>query len=199
MRMEAFNNKVLAKIGDEVKPEEAYFEGQLPEPPPELFEDGFEDEVTMEEPEASIPDVDDIPDGDNYDEYIGNMVMMDRGDERLKCFVKKRTHDLSGDPIGKRNSNPMLDTRQYTLEMPDGSTEDYMANIIAENIYSSIDEDGNTFALLDELIVHEKDNTALSAKEATIRQKVAMKDTSLQLVDGNCLLVGKMELQLGPS
>ena len=75
--------------------------------------------------------------------------------------------DKHGNPVGKRNSNPLLDTREYNLQMPDGSTEQYTANAVAENLYSEIDDFGNTFTMLNELIGHEKDSTALSKEEST--------------------------------
>ena len=91
--METFNNKVLAKIGDEVKTEDSYFENQLPDPPPDLFDGTMEeDELLINEEEASAPDIDtfineSVPDGEDYDEYVGNMVMMEIGDQRLRCVV----------------------------------------------------------------------------------------------------------------
>ena len=46
----------------------------------------------MNEEKASILDVDDfIPDGDEYNEYVGNMVMMQKRDDRLKYIVKNQT------------------------------------------------------------------------------------------------------------
>ena len=48
---------------------------------------------------------------EEYDEYINTEVLLDVGDEKLCGIVKKRTHDLNGNPIGQRNKNPFLDTR----------------------------------------------------------------------------------------
>ena len=54
-QMKDFNKSILVKIGDDVKPEEAY-----PVPPLSLFEDNeVAQEVTMAEEGASIPDIDD--------------------------------------------------------------------------------------------------------------------------------------------
>ena len=34
--------------------------------------------------------------------------------------VKRRKWDASGNPVGEKHSNPILDTRVYELEFPDG-------------------------------------------------------------------------------
>eukprot|EP00537_Pseudo-nitzschia_pungens_P007899 CAMPEP_0172377992 /NCGR_PEP_ID=MMETSP1060-20121228/69195_1 /TAXON_ID=37318 /ORGANISM="Pseudo-nitzschia pungens, Strain cf. cingulata" /LENGTH=104 /DNA_ID=CAMNT_0013105703 /DNA_START=667 /DNA_END=982 /DNA_ORIENTATION=- len=99
--MDAFDQTVESKIGDKLEDTAIQFQDAYPQPLDELFE-GHRDRwvdtsTTMADPEASIPDVVDliadkdlefIPDGDKYDEYIGNKVMIQRGDERLKCVVK---------------------------------------------------------------------------------------------------------------
>ena len=55
--------------------------------------------------------------------------------------------------------------------MPDGSTEQYTANTVTENLYSDTDDFGHTFTMLNELIGHEKDSTALSKEESTYSTK----------------------------
>jgi hypothetical protein len=39
----------------------------------------------------------------------------------------------------------------YEVQFPDGHTEEFAANTIAENIYSQVDEEGNQFLLLKKL------------------------------------------------
>ena len=89
---------------------------------------------------------------------------MQDGDRRLKCVILNRIKDKHGNPVGKRHSNPLLDTREYNLKIPDDSTEQYIANAVAENLYSDIDDFGHTFTMLSELIGHEKDSSALTKK-----------------------------------
>jgi hypothetical protein len=40
---------------------------------------------------------------------------------------------------GRANANPMLDTRTYEIEFPDGRSDEYTANVIAENMYAQCD------------------------------------------------------------
>ena len=123
--MEEFNESIQKRIGDDVKPDDELLEYEFPAPPESLFEDHeAPQEVLMNRREASSPDIDDLiaeandseeeftPDGDIYDEYIGNQVMMKEGDRRLKCVIFNRIKDKYGNPVGKRNSNPSLDTRE---------------------------------------------------------------------------------------
>lgn len=55
----------------------------------------------------------------------------------------------------------MLDTREYEVEFPDGSVDALQANIIAENMYSQIDSEGHSFAILKEIVDHHKNGHAL--------------------------------------
>ena len=87
---------------------------------------------------------------------------MPRGEEVLRARVVGRKRDHDGNPVGRRNENPILDTREYTVEFEDGSTDSYAANVIAENMFSQVDEHGNEFLLLKEIVDHRKDNSAVS-------------------------------------
>ena len=48
----------------------------------------------------------------------------------------------------------MLNTRVYDVMFPDGEVQQYSANVIAQSIYDSADEDGYRYQLLDEIIGH---------------------------------------------
>ena len=63
--------------------------------------------------------------------------------------------------------NPILDTRVYEVEFPDGTINDYAANILAEALYAQVDVDGNRYLLLKEINDHKKDQSALSREEWT--------------------------------
>jgi hypothetical protein len=55
----------------------------------------------------------------------------------------------------------MFDTREYECILDDGSIERYTANIIAENLYSQCDDEGQSFLILSEIIDHKKDASAI--------------------------------------
>ena len=50
--------------------------------------------------------------------------------------------------------NPILDTRIYEVEFEDGAREFYSENLMAENLYSQIDVEGNRHLLLSKIIDH---------------------------------------------
>ena len=47
------------------------------------------------------------------------------------------------------------------MEFIDGTTERYSANIVAENIYSQCDSEGNQYLVLKEIVDHKSDESAL--------------------------------------
>jgi hypothetical protein len=63
--------------------------------------------------------------------------------QRGEVICRKR--DLNGRPIGVQNDNPIFDTREYDVVFPDGTIQSCIANTIAENIYSHIDDEGHHF------------------------------------------------------
>ncbi|KAI2491884.1 Reverse transcriptase (RNA-dependent DNA polymerase) [Fragilaria crotonensis] len=81
------------------------------------------------------------------DEYISASVLLPRGEDVVRAKVIGRMHGRDGNPLGMRHSNPILDTREYQVEFPDGSTATYAANVIAENLYSQVDDEGRHFAI----------------------------------------------------
>jgi hypothetical protein len=60
---------------------------------------------------------------ESYDEFLTAQVLLPQGGEAKKATVVGRKRDHDGRPIGKRHANPLLDTRLYELEFPDGSTD----------------------------------------------------------------------------
>ena len=66
--------------------------------------------------------------------------------------VTKRIKDNDGNPIGKSNKFAVLDTRQYEIEFKDGYTEALSANLIAQNMFSQVDDEGHRHVLLDSII-----------------------------------------------
>ena len=66
--------------------------------------------------------------------------------------VTKRARDSDGNPLGTAHETSILDTRQYIVEFNDGDEAELSANVIANNMYSQCDPDGNQYFLLDSLI-----------------------------------------------
>ena len=167
-QMDETDYEIESRLGDKVKPDEATCLGE--EVVPEgLFEDEVENvyQDIEGEKEDLMPDSDDS-DPEAYDSYIGAQVLLPVGSDNVRGTIKRRSHDLNGNPIGRRHSsgNPILDTRKFDVEFPDGSIEAYSTNILSENIWGSVDDEGNMFTLLEEISDHRKLDTALSNDSA---------------------------------
>ncbi len=93
---------------------------------------------------------------------------MDRGGEAMLGTVKNRKRDSEGNPVGRSNMNPLLDTREYEVVFPDGSIDVLTANAIAESLYSQVDEEGRSYSILSEIMDHRKDGNAISSDDAKI-------------------------------
>jgi hypothetical protein len=115
-------------------PEYAYFVT----PTYDCYED---DEVSP----SKMPYIDDIKeehDVDTYYQYVGSHVRVPIGDEIRSGKVVQRKRELDGTVRGRANSNSMLDTRNYVIDCPDGRSDEYTANVIAENMYAQCDIEG---------------------------------------------------------
>jgi hypothetical protein len=101
----------------------------------ECYED---DEVSP----SNMPYIDDIKeenDVDIYDQYVGAHVRVPIGDEIRSGKVVRHKRELDDTVRGRANANPMLDTRTYDIEFHDGQSDEYTANVIAENMYAQCD------------------------------------------------------------
>jgi hypothetical protein len=115
--------------------------------------DCYEDK---KEPEFEMPDIDDLDehDVDTYYQYVGASVQLSIGDKVQTGKVTGWKRVLDGVARGKASANPILDTRTYNVEFPDGRGEEYTANVVANNMYAQCDEDGNQFIMLKDIVGH---------------------------------------------
>mmetsp|Transcript_37601 Transcript_37601/g.53010 ORF Transcript_37601/g.53010 Transcript_37601/m.53010 type:complete len:1380 (-) Transcript_37601:246-4385(-) len=108
--------------------------------------------------QAEIPMVDrDDLDHDFYDQYLNADVTLSIHGEAMQGKVKRRKVAKDGGSIGRANANPILDTREYLVEFPDGREAEYSANTIAEGMWSQCDLDGNQYILLKAIVDHKTD------------------------------------------
>ena len=101
-------------------------------------------------------DISEADEHDNLDNYIHAELLMDIGGERLQGRVVKRAKDHEQNKKGHSHQNPIFNTCTYLVEFAGSSVGEYLANIIAENIYSQIDSKGCLYAVLKEVSGHHK-------------------------------------------
>jgi hypothetical protein len=121
----------------------------------------YDDMVFEERPEDD--------DEEAIDKYLNMELILGAGtDDQRRGRVVKRARGIDGEYIGRSHSNPLFDTRQYEVEFTDGTTEKYAANVIAKNMFAQVDDEGNMFQLLDEIIDHKRDGTAVDIANGTV-------------------------------
>jgi hypothetical protein len=136
----------------------------MPEPPVDLFEDDENDPLIPYD-EAT----DHTPEG--ADEYLTSEVQLPHGGEMKLARVINRHKDPNGVPTGTRHPNPILDSRQYEVEFPDGSTDVVAANLIAENLFSQVDEEGRSYQVIQDITDHRTTAKAVTLKDAYVTSK----------------------------
>ena len=120
-----------------------------------------------------IAEADEFPD---LDEYLNAEVVLPKDGEYMQAArVIGRATNSDGNPVGTYDKNPILNTQVYDVMLPDGTIQQYATNIIAENLYSQVDEDGFRYILLDEIIDYKKSDEAIDKKDAFIENKSGRK------------------------
>jgi hypothetical protein len=153
---EAYDKRILIKLGPMLSKDEMASDPELVDaitPEYELYVDDHDGAVPF------IADIDDAG-SDTYDQYIRAEVQLLKGNEVVTGIVKRRKLN-GGVTAGKAHANPILDTRTYDVQFPDGSSAEYSANIIAQNMYSQCHSEGNQFLLLNAIVGHKSDDTAV--------------------------------------
>ena len=135
----------------------------------------YNDLVEEQLNDESIPEADEIDHTPSTvgDPYVGMEVLLksridSREAEAAEALAKvvSRKRDPDGKPKGTANSNPILDSREYVVEFPDGHHETLAANVIAESLFASCDENGQRHVLLDEITDYRRLSSALNNEEA---------------------------------
>ena len=63
----------------------------------------------------------------------------------------------------------------YEVQFPDGHMEEYAANIIAESLYMTVDDEGNTYFIMKDIVGHKSTCAALVGDERFIISKNGQK------------------------
>ena len=174
-RKRDFTRFIKEKFGNSIKLLKQGTSNEYPESIDEAKSGPVDDEIYelyegwYDEPCHPISDVDEVED---YDLYIDAEVMLPRDGKYLEAArVIGQAKDKNGKNYGTYNQNPVLNTKVYNVMFPDGTVTPYAANIIAENIYSQIDEEGHRYQLMDYIMDHRKDGTAIPISEGYVVAK----------------------------
>lgn len=187
-----FTESVNKILGDCFKYEDFATDPELESFETPIYEK-YDDDVDGESPE--IPDEPD-DDVDTHDQYVGAEVILPIGGKMMNAKVRGRKRLSDGSVVGRANPNPILDTRTYEVEFPDGQTAEMAANVIAQNMYAMCDEEGNQFLLLAGILDHRKDDNAIARADMYVKRD-RMSTSVSPLGDGNCVWNGETGVPLG--
>ena len=73
------------------------------------------------------------------------------------------------------DSNPLLNSIVYDIEFLDGAIKQYSANIIAQNMFSQVDEHGHSRTLLYCIVDHKSDRRAVRKEDKYVFTKSGQK------------------------
>jgi hypothetical protein len=129
---------------------------------PEAFqfdlEDRYEEDIEPDqplEPQAMSPEIEDIK-ADSYDELLLTEPLLEKDGVLVRASVIEQKRDVNGNLIGNYNSNPVLNTRIYIAEFPEGRISEYAANLISNAIYNEAHDDGYQEVLFEQIIGHDR-------------------------------------------
>lgn len=123
---------------------------------------------TISDPDIREADQDFTPDSFD-DTYLNMELALPRSGAEVQFGrVVKRLRDKDGLPIGTAHDNPILDTRLYEVEFQDGHKASMSANIIAENLFAQVDDEGNRHVLFAEIVDHRTNGKQLTQQDAFV-------------------------------
>ena len=159
--MEKFTSNLKSKIGNNKIP--IFNPGKPDEIQYKPLEDNIlEEEVVIpygdELVDVKVEDIDE-PYMEELDSLIGSQVNLPyKSGNPLLVTENKRERDSQGQPVDRADNNPILNSRIYELEYPDGKVEEYSVNTILENMVEQVDSNDWDATLLDEILTVRRDS-----------------------------------------
>ena len=129
----------------------------------DLYEDDDRQEGTADAPPEELE-----PTPESNDNYVNVEIMLPRGSEMSRGRVTGHKRDIDGNNTRQASGNPILDTREYTVQFEYREVTELTANIISESMYAQCEPDGNQYILLYDIINFRKTNSALSIEDQNI-------------------------------
>ena len=101
---------------------------------------------------------------DRYNKYIGAKLIIDKKSNNggnLETVIRQST-DEYGAPLGQAHNKPMLDTREFEVELENDETEKILANKFYAHLYLQLDDEGREILQFKCIIYHKKDGSSLT-------------------------------------
>ncbi len=157
------HNKAIVK-GETLSQDNIYYDAFFDTPDDDditwPWEKELEELPLRDETEATLKEL---------DQYINaHVVLPGRDGLEVLAKVAGRKRDHNGRAVGEANANPILDTRVYHVEFPDGHVEEYSTNKIAEALYSQLDEEGYNTSIIEEICDHQRTESAIGISDGYV-------------------------------
>ena len=178
-RMKEFDEEINLRFGNDVP--DAEIDDNIMEIPHfeyNIFDDEDLDVVEPVNPELAAQEADVIPTPDAYDQYLTANILIEKQGLPMRGTVMRRARDHEGELVGVANRNPLLDSREYEIEYPDGTVDILTANAIAESLYSRVDAEGREHMLMQEIIEHRFDGNLLPKDDLYLPNSNQMRRTT---------------------
>ena len=95
-----------------------------------------------------------------YNKYVNMELTLDRGGDRTEfARLEKRLKDSNRRPIGVADDNPILYSRIYEVEYRNGCVAAMADNVIADNLFAQVDQEGNRFVHINSITDTRTDGT----------------------------------------
>ena len=84
--------------------------------------------------------------------------------------MSHRKRNSSGKAIGRRNANPLLDTRLYETEFPDGKVVSISDDTAATSLFDNSSDDGHYLMLFKSLLDHKSNTTSVQRDDVFVKR-----------------------------
>ena len=150
----------------------------------------MEEPLTDDIPAADVNPCNDEVYGPN--KLMGMEVCLSHGDHTKIAKVLGRKRNAEGNFVGWKHANPILDSRVFVVEFPDGEWKDISYNILAEHLHAQMDDEGNIYKLFHGIIGHRKKAGAVDkanqfrqvGNKQVKKKTLARWDIEVEWVDG---------------
>ena len=111
--------------------------------------------------EELCPDVDVIG---IFNKYIGVTVKLDNKTNSGNniATVKWYTTNSNGLVIVRAHTNQFLDTQEYELDLEDGTTDRYFANVNVDYVYYQLDIKGHQTLVMSNILDHQRNGSEVT-------------------------------------
>uniref|UniRef100_A0A7S2SEL1 Chromo domain-containing protein n=1 Tax=Eucampia antarctica TaxID=49252 RepID=A0A7S2SEL1_9STRA len=106
-----------------------------------------------------------------YDKMLNSDVSMQLNDMMLTGKVARRSLGPDGKTTGSYDNNPIINSVVYDVDFPYGSSREYSANAIAENMISQADDYGFQTRIMDAIVDSKVDIAVACTKSATFASR----------------------------